>query len=204
MSSMCSDLFILRGIPGRRLSSARELAEVAHNFEKRSVTTPEPSASVLFPAAGGDEAAAQLSIPSAEIKARDIALRAYEASKQGRFTEAFSLNLQAAALGNSSAQYNLALAHRFGEGTAQSSDFAFPLYLAAAQAGIPQAMHNVGVYFDEGKAVQQDKKAAAIWYRKAADLGVPRSQTNLGLMLVRGEGIAPNENEGFNFLVCSS
>ena len=179
--------------------------EIINSFSPSMATAQQPKrfAEVLARAAGGGEVA-QLSIPLAQTNGRDFAIQGYENFRQGRFTEAFSLDLRAANLGNTTAQFNLALAYSFGWGTAQSFDSAFPLYWAAAQAGMPQAMHNLGVYFDEGKGVQQDKKAAAMWYRKAAELGAARSKTNLGLMLVKGEGIERNESEGFGFLLAAA
>jgi hypothetical protein len=75
--------------------------EIINSSSPSMATAQEPKrfAEVLARAAAGGEAV-QLSIPSAQIKGRDLAIHFYENFKQGRFTEAFSLNLQAASRAN--------------------------------------------------------------------------------------------------------
>ncbi len=65
------------------------------------------------------------------------------------------------------AQYNLAVCHFFGEGTAQDKDSAVYLFRTAALQGVPEAQYNLSLCYFFGEGVKRDSAKAVSWYKKA-------------------------------------
>ena len=86
----------------------------------------------------------------------------------------FSDFLQAARMGHTEAQYEVAKCYWFGQGTARSAEQAVYWWQKAAEKGHVKSMHNLGVAAGRGEQ-------AVFWFRKAADRGNVKSMYELGL-----------------------
>ncbi len=106
-------------------------------------------------------------------------LKAYD---DGEYKKAATLWQKAADQGNASAQYNLGVMYKNGQGVKQDYFKAKELYQKAADQGSAGAQLNLGVMYDEGYGVKQDYFKAAALYQKAADQGIAEAQYNLGIM----------------------
>ena len=73
--------------------------------------------------------------------------------------------------GNASAQYNLGIMYRNGQGVPQNYTQALQWYLKAADQGIAEAQFNLGVMYYNGQEVPQNYSQAADGYRKAVEQG---------------------------------
>ena len=86
----------------------------------------------------------------------------------------FSDFLQAARMGHTEAQHEVAKCYWFGQGTSRSAEQAVYWWQKAAEKGHVKSMHNLGVA--AGRSEQ-----AVFWFRKAADRGNVKSMYELGL-----------------------
>ena len=87
----------------------------------------------------------------------------------------FSDFLQAARMGHTEAQYEVAKCYWLGQGTPRNVDQAVYWWNQAAAKGHVKSMHNLGVAAGRGEQ-------AVFWYRKAADRGNVTSMYHLGLL----------------------
>ena len=72
---------------------------------------------------------------------------------------------------NASAQYNLGLMYRRGDGVPQDDKEAVKWYRLAAEQGDARAQYNLGLMYAQGQGVPQDDKEAVKRYRLAAEQG---------------------------------
>ena len=114
------------------------------------------------------------------------ARRAYEV---GRFTEALEILERLAREGNSRAQYEVALMHLQGIGTAVNPTLGGQWMLAAANSGNATAMVEIGGRFENGVNAEKNTILAFTWYRRAALTGDPIGRYKYALMYESGEGI---------------
>jgi len=77
----------------------------------------------------------------------------------------------AAEQGDASAQYNLGVMYKDGEGVPQDYKTAVKWYRIAAEQGNASAQTLLGAMYGKGQGVIQDYKTAVKWYRLAADQG---------------------------------
>ncbi len=91
--------------------------------------------------------------------------------------------------GNATAQNNLGVMYREGEGVPQDDEEAVRWYRRAAVQGHAGAQNNLGLMYAEGRGVPPDDKEAARWFRLAAAQGDAKAQYNLGLMYAEGQGV---------------
>lgn len=101
----------------------------------------------------------------------------------------------AASLGNSGAQYYLAMAQREGELIEQNSVDSMKWLMASADAGYAQAQYELGACYDFGDYLELNAVKAATWYRKAAEQGVTAAMVNLACLLEGDRGIDTNYPE---------
>ncbi|EGB06480.1 hypothetical protein AURANDRAFT_29118, partial [Aureococcus anophagefferens] len=107
-----------------------------------------------------------------------------------KFEEAFRYFVLAADQGLTSAENNLGMCYRRGEGTEKKFEEAFRYYALAADQGYTDAEHSLGYAYRRGLygLVESDKKAAKI-YRRAVELGNVDAMNNLGLFYNNGFGV---------------
>ncbi|RZN74027.1 tetratricopeptide repeat protein, partial [Avibacterium paragallinarum] len=105
-----------------------------------------------------------------------------EAAERGNFATALQLWKPLAEQGNASAQSNLALMYRKGQGVKQDYFQAVKWYQKAAEQGNADAQFNLALMYKNGQGVKQDDFQAVKWYQKAAEQGDASAQNNLGIM----------------------
>jgi TPR repeat protein len=117
----------------------------------------------------------------------DKGLAAYKSGDYATALREFTL---LAALGDSSAQFNLAVFYDKGLGVLQDSTEAARWYRASAEQGHAGAQFNLAVLYDKGLGVLQDYTEAARWYRASAKQGYKYAQNNLGILYGMGQGVS--------------
>jgi TPR repeat protein len=103
----------------------------------------------------------------------------------------------AAARGDASAQFTLALRYDSGQGVRQDYAEAVKWLRKAAEQDFVKAQYNLGDMYHNGQGVPQDHAEAAKWYRKAAEQGFASAQKNLGALYGLGQGIQKSDAEAF-------
>lgn len=94
--------------------------------------------------------------------------------------------------GNPKAQFDLASAYYYGNGTRQDYAEALRWYRMAAEQGEPRAEDALGYMYLTGRGVLQDDVEALRWYKKSADHGSPKGQFDLASMYDAGTGVPPD------------
>jgi TPR repeat protein len=80
--------------------------------------------------------------------------------------------------GNSTAQFNLSVAYKAGDGVAQDLEKAASWLLKSAENGFPPAQYNIGHYWLEAK----DKAKAFDWFMRAARQNYGPAQFHIGAL----------------------
>ena len=111
------------------------------------------------------------------------------AAQSGDFATALREWTPFAEQGDASAQFNLGLMYRRGEGVPQDNKTAVKWYRLAAEQGNADAQFNLGNAYNNGTGVLQDYKTAVKWYRLSAEQGNAGAQNNLGTMYDNGTGV---------------
>ncbi len=93
------------------------------------------------------------------------------------------------------AQYELAILHENGTGTARDYTAARRLLGEAAQGGHVDAMYDFATYNANGEGGPANALIAAEWFRKAAEYGHADSQYNLAQLYTLGSGVSPSMTE---------
>ncbi len=95
---------------------------------------------------------------------------------------------QAAAKGDSSAQF--VIATRYADGKMISRDYAKAAewYQKAAGTGLPPAQYRLGTLFERGNGVPKDLNAARLWYERAAENGNVKAMHNLAVIYASATG----------------
>lgn len=101
----------------------------------------------------------------------------------------------AANLGNTSAQYMLAMAQRDGEIVSKNDEESMKWLIKSAEAGYAQSQYELAVCYDFGDFIELNPVKAAFYYRKAADQGVTGAMVNLACLLEGDRGIETNYEE---------
>jgi uncharacterized protein len=94
--------------------------------------------------------------------------------------------------GNASAQFNLGLMYRNGEGVPQDYKTAVKWFKIAVEQRYANAQFNLGVMYENGQGVPKNYMIAATWYELAAEQGNASAQTSLGWMYEEGVGVPKN------------
>ena len=116
----------------------------------------------------------------------DEAVSAYNA---GDYQTALRMFKTLAEQGYPSAQFNLGLIYRNGEGVLQDDKEAVKQYRLAGEQDIEEAQYNLGFIYSNGQGVLQDYKEAVKWYQMATEQGEVNAHYNLGLKYAKGEGV---------------
>ena len=138
----------------------------------------------------------QTTSPSSFLKnevSRSDFQKGLTAAQSGDFATALREWKTLAEQGDASAQFNLGLMYRNGEGVPQDDKIAVKWYKLAAEQGLASAQTSLGWMYDKGKGLTQNNKTAAKWYKLAAEQGDAKSQFNLGVMYQKGRGVTQND-----------
>ena len=111
------------------------------------------------------------------------------AYKKGDDKTAFSFFEKAAIKGYSSAQYNLAVMYRNGEGVVQDYAEAVRWFKLSAAQGDSDSQINLALMYQKGEGVVQDYAEAARWFKLSAAQGDSSAQINLAVRYYYGEGV---------------
>ncbi|MEI7850242.1 MAG: tetratricopeptide repeat-containing serine protease family protein [Kiritimatiellales bacterium] len=103
--------------------------------------------------------------------------------------------LQSAKQGDVSAQYNLGICYKNGEGVPQDYKEAIKWFRLAADQGYAEAQAVLGICYGLGNGVPSDDKEAEKWYRLAAEQGNTAAQFLLGVYYANGKGISQDYEE---------
>jgi len=93
---------------------------------------------------------------------------------------------RAAALGNATAQFEIASRYTTGKLVAQNLGKAISWYQKAAAQGLAPAQYILGTFYEKGRGVAKDKTAARIWYERAAMKGNLKAIHNLAVIYADG------------------
>jgi tetratricopeptide (TPR) repeat protein len=128
--------------------------------------------------------------------------RGYVRELRGELADARSDYDRGARLGSYYAQERMISVYVHGE-LGVKRDYAVArewCELAAAMSN-PQGDFCIGgLYFDGLGGVPRDHAEAFKWFRRAAEKGHATGQHDVGWMLVQGKGVAPNRDEGIEWL----
>jgi Sel1 repeat len=94
----------------------------------------------------------------------------------------------AAAAGDPSAQFEVAVRYAKGDGVAEDPSEAAAWFLRAALRGNGPAQYRLGICFERGIGVTTDPERAKAWYRRAAEQGVVEAMHNLAVLSLGGDG----------------
>lgn len=125
--------------------------------------------------------------------ARGVALAGFDeglaAVEAGDYAAALGEFTPLAEAGDSEAQYQLAILHKDGLGTARDDDEAARLYRMAADQELSAAQLGLGQMYAYGQGVDYDAVEAVVWYRRAAEQGLAEAQVLLGMSYAYGDGV---------------
>jgi TPR repeat protein len=106
---------------------------------------------------------------------------------------------EAAALGESQAQFQLARQLQDGDGVEQNQRLAFENYQKAADQGHLLALTLLGLCFERGTGTAADAERGFACFIRAAEEGLPLAMHCLGECYLEGKGVAPNPDEGIQW-----
>ncbi|HKM15153.1 MAG TPA: peptidoglycan-binding protein [Marinospirillum sp.] len=119
----------------------------------------------------------------------------FEAAKSGNYEKAARLYKLSADQGYASAQVNLGVLYRYGQGVKQDYYEATRLFKLSADQGYARAQVNLGLMYYHGQGVKQNYQEAARLYKLSADQGYASAQVSLGWMYRYGEGVKQDYQE---------
>ncbi len=99
---------------------------------------------------------------------------------------------RAAALGNATAQFEIANRYTTGKLVSQNFGKAISWYQKAAAQGLAPAQYILGTFYEKGRGVAKDKTAARIWYERAAMKGNLKAIHNLAVIYADGGNGKPD------------
>ena len=109
-------------------------------------------------------------------------------------SRALQLFRQAAELGHSDAQYNLAMLYETGRIVELDYQQAASWYRLAVDQGHANAQFQLGLMFQEGRGAPQNFHQAAALFSRAAEQGHALAQYNLACLYQQGVGV-PQDNQ---------
>ena len=114
-------------------------------------------------------------------------------SKQ--FSQARQLLTPHAQIGNSDAQYRLAVMYQNGLGQVRNEASAYRWMKCAADQDHGLALHALGYMYLDGDCTNQDSQKAVTCFEKAVNLGLEGSMLALAQMYQQGRGVAQDANK---------
>jgi hypothetical protein len=124
---------------------------------------------------------------------------AAEAHKQGDYLTAYKLWKPLAETGNESAQNNLGILYRDGEGITQNYVEAIKWFQRSADQGSAWGEYNLGMAYELGTGVPANQQEALKWYSLSANQGDSAAQTAIGFMYRDGNGVNKDEAEAIKW-----
>ena len=94
-----------------------------------------------------------------------------DAYKRKDYKTAYKLFLPLAEQGQASAQYNLGVMYRKGQGVLQDYQEAVRLYRLSAEQGLAEAQTNLGLMYAKGTGLLQDYALAHMWFNLSGSNG---------------------------------
>jgi uncharacterized protein len=137
-----------------------------------------------------EKAAKQADLP-AILKAAELHLYGVHIKP----TRAAQFYLQAAQLGDASAQYQLAMLYRRGFGVQQDMDRAEHWFEHARESGHVDATYQLAMILDEGLNDAEDNARAAELYATASELGHGQASYHLAVMHDEGESMPEDDRK---------
>lgn len=114
---------------------------------------------------------------SGDVEAQfDLASECWE---KGDYEQAFLWCKKAAEQGDVTAQLNLGLMYKEGEGVLQDYEQSFYWYRKSAKQGNANAQNSLGIMYECGYGVKKNIKRAFDWYLKAKRNGSDRAEKAL-------------------------
>lgn len=104
--------------------------------------------------------------------------KATDAYNKGDFATAMKEWTPLAEQGNASAQHNVGVMYKDGEGVPQDYKAAAKWFTLAAEQGIAAAQSNLGVMYDTGNGTLQDYIRAHMWFNIASSQGYKIGRKN--------------------------
>lgn len=130
------------------------------------------------------------------ISEQDMALSSgITAFESKQFSRAAGLLAPLAELGNTEAQYRMAIMAQNGLGMLPNPLLAYTYMKRAAEAGMAIAQHGLAFMYMEGECTDQNPEKAVSWFKKAAEQGLIGSLTTLAMMYEQGKGVARDIEE---------
>lgn len=120
------------------------------------------------------------------------------------FEQAANWLARAAALGDSKAQYNYAVALFKGRGVAPNVAQGVHWLEQSAKQRNPYAMRDLGIALSQGQGLPADPKRAVELWRAAAELNDVPAQYFLAIHLIHGEGVPADPTEGMRWMARSA
>ena len=116
-------------------------------------------------------------------------IAAFEAKQ---FSRALQLLAPHAQIGDSDAQYRLAIMCQNGLGQVRNEVSAYRWMKCAAEQGHGLSLHALGYMYLDGDCTNQNDQKAVACFEKAADLGFEGSMLALAQMYQQGRGVGQN------------
>lgn len=115
---------------------------------------------------------------------------AFDLYEAGQTERALSLYMKAAARGDPSARYNVAVIRLRDDSRRPSLATAIGHLRASAQAGFAPAQLMLGALLESGRHVTASQSEATAWFAKAAEQGLVDAQLSLATQYYLGRGVA--------------
>ncbi len=153
-----------------------------------SPVAPAAWAQAAGPAAPAGMSAAGPARPAAEVVRWNR--EAFDLYEAGQTQRALSLYMKAAARGDPSARYNVAVIRLREESRRPAIATAIAHLRASAQAGFAPAQLMLGALLESGRHVTASQSEATVWFAKAAQQGLVDAQLSLATQYYLGRGVA--------------
>lgn len=124
-----------------------------------------------------------------------------EAFESGDVSGAIAAWRPLAERGDVSAQVNLGVAYRIGEGSEKNEEMAVHWLREAEKQGSEVAQFNLGIHYSQGIGVAQDYRQAVECYSKAAEQGHVDAANNLGAMYMHGLGVSQDYTQAMRWFL---
>lgn len=113
-----------------------------------------------------------------------------------QYSKALGLSKQQSALGNSLAQFNVALFYDLGWAVSEDRKQAYQWYQQAANSNIPEAMQQLGECYVNGTGLEQSTELAFDWFIKTYQKGLIGSACQVGELLMMNNEIKQDPTKG--------
>lgn len=141
--------------------------------------------------------ASQPAAPNFQVTLGKMYLDDHDQYLKHDYSKALKLFQEAAAQGNSEAQYQIGELYDFGQGVDKNPAEAMKWYRQAAENGYAEAQFEIGVRCAQGRDVKKDYAEALTWLQKAADQAHPQALAWMGTMYEEGWDVPQDQMEAY-------